>query len=188
MYDVKDEVLKKINFTEYSIATEMEENKRETIYHDEVVKLKGGEKIYIENAGLVLVHPFLNTLFDRVGLLKNGEFVNYEAKLRASYLLQYLVDYQQEIPEQDLLLNKILCGIEYHEAVTSGVILTELEMNIANELLYVVTQQWEKLKNTSIVELQESFLQRSGSLCLSSEGWTLVVENKAFDMLLQTLP
>ncbi|KUJ59464.1 hypothetical protein AR687_22965 [Flavobacteriaceae bacterium CRH] len=188
MYDVKQEVLKKLKFEENSIPIEMKEKKTETIYDDEVVKLKEGEKIYIENAGLVLLHPFLSTLFDRTGLVKNGEFVNDEAKLRAPHLLQYLVNFEQESPEQDLLLNKILCGIEYQEAITSGIVLTEIEMNTANELLHVVTQQWEKLKNTSINGLQETFLQRSGSLCLSSEGWTLVVENKAFDILLQTLP
>ncbi|WKL50485.1 contractile injection system tape measure protein [Flavobacterium pectinovorum] len=188
MYDVKDEVLKKLNFAENSIPTEMNEKKIETKYDDEVIKLKEGEKIYIENAGLVLVHPFLSALFERTGLVKNGEFVNDEAKFRAPHLLQYLVNFEQESPEQALLLNKILCGIDYQEAVTSGIVLTEIEMNTATELLFVVTQQWEKLKNTSINGLQESFLQRSGSLCLSSEGWTLVVESKAYDVLLQTLP
>jgi len=188
LYDPKDEVLKKFNFEEYLILTEIEEKKTERLYDDETIKLKEGEKIYIENAGLVLLHPFLSTLFDRTGLVKNGEFVNDEAKLRAPHLLQYLVNYEQESPEQALLLNKILCGIDYKEALTSGIVLTELEMNTANELLYVVTQQWEKLKNTSINGLQESFLQRGGSLCLSSEGWTLVVENKSYDVLLQTLP
>jgi hypothetical protein len=186
MYDGKEEVLKKLNFADYS--TVMEEKKSETIFHDEVVKLKEGEKIYIENAGLVLLHPFLSTLFDRTNLVKNGEFVNDEAKLRAPHLLQYLVNFEQESPEHALLLNKILCGIDYQEALTSGIVLTELEIKTANELLYVVTQQWEKLKNTSINGLQETFLQRTGSLCLSSEGWTLVVENKAYDVLLQTLP
>jgi hypothetical protein len=188
MYDVKEEVLKKLNFAENLIPTEMEKKKTETIYHQEVIKLKEGDKIYIENAGLVLLHPFLSTLFDRTGLVKNGEFVNDEAKFRAPHLLQYLVNFEQESPEQALILNKILCGIDYQEAITSGVVLTELEIEIANELLYVVTQQWEKLKNTSINGLQETFLQRSGSLSLSSEGWTLVVENKAYDVLLQTLP
>lgn len=185
--NVKDEVLKQLNME--NNATAMEEKKPDAITdQDETIKLKEGEKVYIENAGLVLLHPFLSTLFDRTGLVKNGEFVNDEAKFRAPHLLQYLVNFQQESPEHALLLNKILCGIEYQEAVASGIVLTELEMNTANELLYVVTQQWEKLKNTSINGLQESFLQRSGSLCLSSEGWTLVVENKAYDVLLQTLP
>lgn len=188
LYHVKDEVLKKLDFEEYAKKTEEKKTESEIIYQDENIKLKEGEKIYIENAGLVLVHPFLSTLFDRTGLVKNGEFVNDEAKFRAPHLLQYLVNYEQATPEHALLLNKILCGIEYQEALTLGVVLTELEMDTANELLYVVTQQWEKLKNTSITGLQESFLQRSGSLCLSSEGWTLVVENKAFDVLLQTLP
>lgn len=188
LHNVKDEVLQQLNFDKYAASLEEKKSDTETMHQDETIKLKEGEKIYIENAGLVLLHPFLSTLFDRTGLVKNGEFVNDEAKFRAPHLLQYLVNYEQESPEHALLLNKILCGIEYQEAVTSGIVLTELEMNTANELLYVVTQQWEKLKNTSISGLQESFLQRSGSLCLSSEGWTLVVESKAYDVLLQTLP
>ncbi|MFB9080631.1 contractile injection system tape measure protein [Flavobacterium procerum] len=187
LYNLKDEVLKKFDLEEH-VTIEEKKTESEIIYEDETIKLKEWEKIYIENAGLVLVHPFLSTLFDRTGLVKNGEFVSDEAKFRAPHLLQYIVNHEQESPEHALLLNKILCGIDYQEAVTSGVVLTEIEINTANELLYVVTQQWEKLKNTSIKGLQESFLQRSGSLCLSSEGWTLVVENKAYDVLLQTLP
>ncbi|OXA95878.1 contractile injection system tape measure protein [Flavobacterium hercynium] len=188
LYDNKEEVLKKTNFTETNIPTEMAEMKTEGAYNDELPALQEGEKIYIENAGLVLLHPFLSTLFDRTGLVKNGEFVDEEAKSRAPHLLQYLVNFEEESPEHALLLNKILCGIEYQEAITSEVQLSDLEKETANQLLYVVTQQWEKLKNTSINGLQESFLQRSGSLSLSDEGWVLVVENKAFDVLLQTLP
>ena len=188
LYDSKEEVLKKANFTETNIPTEMAEKKTEAGHNDELSALQEGEKIYIENAGLVLLHPFLSTLFDRTGLVKNGEFVNEEAKLRAPHLLQYLVNFEEESPEHALLLNKILCGIEYQEAITLGVQLSDLEKETANQLLYAVTQQWEKLKNTSINGLQESFLQRGGSLCLSAEGWTLVVENKAYDVLLQTLP
>lgn len=188
MAPVKDEVLKKLDFTEYAVVTEPEDKSTERIYNDEVLKLNEGEKIYIENAGLVLIHPFLSTLFDRTGLIKNGEFTDEEKKLRAPHLLQYLVNHQQESPEEALLLNKILCGIAYQEPITSGIELTELERNTADELLYVVTQQWDKLKNTSTQGLQESFLQRGGFLCLSNEGWTLEVENKAYDVLLQTLP
>lgn len=52
-------------------ATAMEEKKPDAITdQDETIKLKEGEKVYIENAGLVLLHPFLSTLFDRTGLVK----------------------------------------------------------------------------------------------------------------------
>src|SRR5690606_21450472 len=57
MYNVKDEVLKKLDFEEYVASTEEKKTESEIIYQDESIKLKEGEKIYIENAGLVLVHP-----------------------------------------------------------------------------------------------------------------------------------
>jgi hypothetical protein len=76
----------------------------------------------------------------------------------------------------------------YHEVIERSIELNELEKETAKELLYVVTQQWEKLKNTSVDGFQTSFLQREGTLTLTEEGWTLVVESKAYDLLLQTLP
>ena len=173
---------------EYMAAQKENNESPNKLKSEEETKINEGEKIYITNAGLVLLHPFISTLFTRVGLLENGVFINDEAKFRAPHLLQYLVNFSEENPEQELILNKVLCGIEPDEVLEFKITLTELEKQTANELLYVVTQQWEKLKNTSIDGLQTTFLQRDGALSFSSEGWTLIVEKKAFDVLLQTLP
>lgn len=146
------------------------------------------ETIYIGNAGLVLLHPFLHTYFSRLGLLGTEGFTGEEAQFKAVHLLQYLVDGMEEHPEQGLALNKLLCGLRVDEPVPFQVSFTEQEKEVSTELLNVLRVQWEKLKNTSIEGLRASFLQRQGALTEAEEGWKLQVEQRAYDVLLQTLP
>lgn len=146
------------------------------------------ETIYIGNAGLVLLHPFLSPYFTRLGLLESKEFTGEAAQYRAVHLLQYLVDGLEEHPEQELALNKLLCGLPVDEPVPLRLTLTDQEKEVSDELLHVVRVQWEKLKNTSIEGLRVSFLQRPGALTEMEEGWKLRVEQRTYDVLLQTLP
>ena len=55
-------------------------------------------------------------------------------------------------------------------------------------LLKSVLSNWPALKNTSIAGLRESFLNREAKLQLQDESWKLIVQSKAFDMLLDGLP
>ncbi|MES1249908.1 MAG: contractile injection system tape measure protein, partial [Chitinophaga rupis] len=107
---------------------------------------------------------------------------------KAVHLLQYLVDGKEEHPEQELALNKILCGLPIDEPVPLYLSFTEQEKEVSAELLNVLRVQWEKLKNTSIEGVRVSFLQRQGALTETAEGWKLRVEQRAYDVLLQTLP
>ncbi|UQV44270.1 hypothetical protein KIV45_20865 [Janthinobacterium lividum] len=71
---------------------------------------------YIANAGLVLVHPFLPRLFTQLNLLSSNEDgtrqLRGEDGARAVHLLQYLSDGVTNAPEPELVLNKLLCGLE----------------------------------------------------------------------------
>ena len=53
----------------------------------------------VENAGLVLLWPFLPDLFQRLDLLRGGGFSSEEHQLRAVLLTQYLVTGGAEAPE-----------------------------------------------------------------------------------------
>lgn len=147
-----------------------------------------GEKIYINNAGLVLLNPFLSGYFAKTGLTAEGKFVDEAAQHRAPHLLQYLVNNAEETGEQDLVLNKILCGILPETSIPMSIALSNEEKDIAEGLLMAVTHHWDKLKNTSVQSFQASFLQREGALSQSPEAWSLKVEERAYDILLQTLP
>ena len=50
------------------------------------------EAIYIHNAGLVLVAPFLKRFFQTLGMLEENTFASVDQATRAVHLLQYLID------------------------------------------------------------------------------------------------
>jgi hypothetical protein len=144
--------------------------------------------IYIRNAGLVLLHPLLPHFFDRTGLTEKNQFIDQAARHRAAHLLQFLADDKEEHPEQELVLNKILCEIPLEETIPLQITLTEMEKEVAGQLMEVLRQQWEKMKNSSAEALRLSFLQRDGALTSTQDGWQLQVEQKGIDVLLQYLP
>jgi hypothetical protein len=148
----------------------------------------GSESEHISNAGLVLLCPYLNRLFERVNYVKNKQFINDPAKYRALHLLQYLVTEQEETPEHALLLNKIVCGIVLNEPVPLGFKITENELAECNGLLQSVIDHWTALKNTSIHGLRGTFLQRDGILSKQPGGWKLNIERTTVDVLLDRLP
>ncbi|MES2004844.1 MAG: contractile injection system tape measure protein [Bacteroidota bacterium] len=145
-------------------------------------------KIYIRNAGLVLLHPFLGAYFTRNGLLENGRFVNEEAQQRAVVLLQYLVNGRTQTDEFELPLNKILCGLMPEDPIPLEITITEEEESVSNELFKVIFERWEKMKNSSVAGFRASFLQREGALSENEENWELRIEQRSYDMLLDTLP
>lgn len=142
------------------------------------------------NAGMVILHPFLNTFFGRIGLIEEKMFITETARERAVHLLQYLVTGNQEAPEEELLLNKLFCGIEPEYPVNYGIELTPQEKEESRNLLVNVIEQWSALKRTSPEALRGTFLQRKGLISRDRTfgGWKLNVERTSVDVLLNRLP
>lgn len=157
---------------------------------DNFMNETNGSRIFIPNAGLVLIYPFIPRLFSMLKLTDNGTFPSLELKTRAVFILQQLLfDEWDSFPETDLVLNKLLTGIPLDEhPLPLRVVLSEEEKELCASLLEGVKQNWEKLKNSSHKALQEAFLRREGILEKTENGWQLRVEEKAYDMLLDTLP
>ena len=146
------------------------------------------ETVYIANAGLVLLWPFLTMLFDRLGYLENQQFRDGTAQQRAALLLQFLASGAEEAPEYQLPLNKLLCGISQGRPLPRELLLTDAEKEMGQSLLQAVTARWEVLKNTSVTGLRETFLLRSGKLEWLPERIMLTVEPKTLDILLDQRP
>jgi hypothetical protein len=146
------------------------------------------ESIYIANAGLILLWPFLGRFFRRLNLVGAKEFIDESSRMRAILLIQYLVTGKKEAPEYELALNKLLCGAEMDLEIDMEIEITEEEINLSNSLLTGAITNWEKLKGTRIGTFRETFLQRNGSLYYMNNRWELKVEKKAYDLLLETLP
>jgi hypothetical protein len=179
---------KKFEKDQKQLKKELEERKALQAAEEEPPEPDTGEMIQVKNAGLVLLHPFLPVYFSRLGMTEKGGFISPEARRRAAHLMQYLVYGTQQHDEHELVLNKILCNIPVGAPIVKEIVITAEEERISGELLQAVLTQWEKLKNTTTEGLQTAFLQRKGSLVKPGENWVLRVEQRGYDVLLQTLP
>jgi hypothetical protein len=146
------------------------------------------ETIYIANAGLVLLNPFIPLLFEKAGLVNNGIFINQETQKHAVYLLQYCVNSSEENAENVMALPKILCGLELDEPIENQALITEEEKSLVESLLTSMIRQWDILGNTGIDGLQQTFIQRNAALRAMENNLELEVEKRAFDMLLDKIP
>ncbi|MEI6333083.1 MAG: contractile injection system tape measure protein [Methylococcaceae bacterium] len=146
--------------------------------------IKGG--IYIENSGLILLHPFLPQFFTALGVAEEDQLIQPE---RALCLLHFLTTGVRIAPEYELTLSKILCNIPLDTPVESDMELSDSEIEEAEALLNAVIRHWDALRNTSIDGLRGEFLLRFGKLSVRDDGdWLLQVENKTVDILLNQLP
>ncbi|GAB2835117.1 contractile injection system tape measure protein [Ferruginibacter profundus] len=183
-YKTKEQVIKKVQ----------EQNIASPAGKQNPVATPGNEaddkSIYINNAGIVILHPFLQNIFRATGLMQEQQFKDETGRQKAVHLLQYLTNKEQQAPEYLMPLNKILCGITEAEHIDRFIQLDKTEMNEADELLEAVITHWTSLKNTSSTALQETFFQRRGKLTFhEADGyWKLQVERKAVDILLDKIP
>ncbi|UGQ48180.1 contractile injection system tape measure protein [Massilia endophytica] len=151
-------------------------------------ELPEGELFAVDNAGIVLLWPFLDRYFDMLGMVKDGAFIGEREQHRAVELLRYLSHGELHAPEDALLLNKVLCGLDPVAPMDAGGPLTELERDMSLRILGAVTQHWDKLANTDAEGLQATFLRREGSLMRKEENWNLAVPRQTFDVLMASLP
>ena len=143
---------------------------------------------FFGNAGMVLLHPFLKQFFGRMQLLEENLFKDTESQSRAVLLLHFLATGQDKVREFEMLLPKFLCGMPANQPMDHTLVLSELEKEAAQSLLWAVVAHWGALGNTSPDGLREGFLIREGKLEKSQAGWKLHVEQKAIDVLLDRLP
>ena len=146
------------------------------------------EGITVYNAGLVLLWPFLARYFSMLELANSKDFLGDAERARAIQLTQYLVTGKTEMEEWNLSLNKILCGADLNFPIEPTLDITLEEEGLSEKMLKGALQNWPKLKNTKPDTFQETFLRREGRLYKRDNRWELIVEKKAFDVLLSSLP
>jgi hypothetical protein len=180
---VLEKILKRLTKTKNS-----HRNKGKSVPGKEDEKEIEQESIYINNAGIIILHPFLPELFEELQLMDKNEWTDEDASARAAMILEFLASGSKEFPEFRIPLNKILCGIEITEVPQLVMEIDEDIIRICNNLLTAVKRHWAILKNSSIDSLRETFFQRDGKLTRVDDGWYLQVEQKGVDILLSHLP
>jgi hypothetical protein len=146
------------------------------------------DEIPIENAGMVIGAPYFEKLFKMLDLTDDKKFKNEESVQKAVRLLYYFAQNNTEPFEPDLVLNKLLCGLDINHMVFNDIAITNKEKEIVDSLTIAIINNWPVMKNTKPEGLRESFLQRKGILVKNDDEWQLKVEKRCFDMLINTLP
>ena len=146
------------------------------------------EALYVANAGLVLAGPYIPMLFERLGVTQDGAFVDPTAPERGVHLLQLMADGGAPALEHQLVLNKILCGLDLAAPLTRGFEADAVEREVVDSLVRAMIGRWSIIGETSVTGFRESFLQRQGALTDEGETWRLKVEPRAFDMLIDQIP
>jgi hypothetical protein len=148
---------------------------------------KKEDEIAVQNAGLVLLHPFLKSFFKNQKLLDEQGNILVARRHLAVQMVHYLATGEEDFFESNLVFSKFLCGVPLEIPVPRESLLTQSDKNEANLLLSEVIKHWAALKNTSPGGLRQMFLQRNGKLFKKEKNYRLIVERKAQDVLLDKL-
>lgn len=149
------------------------------------------EALTVGNAGLCLLAPWFVRLFAMLGYLneERKKFRNTASKVRAAFLLQYIVcGEEREWREAELAFNRLLTALPGHVPLPKCLPLTEEERQTADSMVAGVKANWAQMNGTSVEGFRGSFILRKGTLEQEEERWLLTVEEKAYDILLETVP
>lgn len=154
------------------------------------------EPIYTTNAGVVLLHPFLPTLFRNFELLdENNDWVSVAHQLEAIYWIHYLATGQTDPSEDELVVAKLLTGFPLSEVIPvyalepDDAFLARLQSEKTEQeltdLLQVVRDNWRPMRNCTWEGLRTDFLSRSARIHqTNSMQYVLTVEQHTFDLML----
>ena len=141
--------------------------------------------LLVDNAGVVLLHPFLPRCFDKLGVARDGTLVR---PARAALLLHHLATGALTAEEHELVLAKVLCGLPIESPVPREAPITPEEQAEATAVLESTVRHWDVLRNTTADGLRGNFLSRHGRIELREADWMLRIEPRSYDMLLESLP
>lgn len=143
---------------------------------------------FIENAGLVITGPYLTHLFAMLNLTESNQFTNPAEALKAAQVLRYVVYGEYAAAPPPGPLENILCGLPLNTPHSPEATIGQDSKNVVEQMLQSIVHHWKALGATSVQGLRSAFLCRTGRLEFHNESWQLLVENGAYDVLLDRIP
>ncbi len=141
----------------------------------------------IHNAGLVLIHPFLEPLFKTLKLTEFDAFVNRDAQIQAMYMLDEICPSNNNGSISPLSM--ILCGITSTDQITSNAnTIDNMMKDEVNHMLQATINNWDAVGNISIPVFIDEFIKKRGVLNEFEDSHQLTLESKSTDILLERLP
>lgn len=144
--------------------------------------------IAITNAGIALIQSFMRPLFERLKLTENDKFISPNTQRAAVHYLQFLATGQSHTEEHHLLFNKLLCGLPPTHPIEAGVDITSAEIDTIHSLVDAVTNYWNAIGRTSVDGFRGNWIVRNGTLTEAQDHWDLIVEKRAYDVLINRSP
>lgn len=147
------------------------------------------EQLYVDDAGLVILWPFLDRFFLHAGLLdQDRRFAGEHAPMHAIALLSQLASEDPEPPEFRLPLAKLLCGLPPEAGFALERPLAPEQLDLCERLLAAVIGHASILRDMPVASFRATFLQRPGALSVRDGAWLLQVERQAHDLVLDRFP
>ncbi len=146
-------------------------------------------KLYIQNAGLVLLWPVLGRFFINTGLANEKNFFDAAAAEKGSLLLQHLAEGDgHDFFEAQLPLNKVLCGLPLTWPLNTGITITPAEATAGTHFIEAVIGHGPLWKDLSVGGFRTAYLQREAALSTRDGNWLLQVKRETYDIIVDRLP
>lgn len=174
-----------------TIQSGISEKLEDRIVLPEVNEVEAVDGLFISNAGLVMLHPFLPQLFKELHLIEQNDFIDELCRMKAVLLTSYLATAEPVANDYDLMIEKVLCGLNPSAPIICNIELLEQERKEADDLLAQIIQLWKHngvQVNGTVEGFRQSFLQRQGKLTQKQKDWRLQVQQLPYDMVLSSLP
>jgi hypothetical protein len=147
------------------------------------------DELYVDDAGLVILWPFLERFLFRAGVLgEDRGFLDEGAQLQAVALVDSLATGDPAPLEFRLPLAKLLCGRPFESDFALERPLTPEQLAEGDRLLAAVIDRVPALDGPSIPELRAGFLARPGALGARDGAWLMQVERRPHDAVLDRFP
>lgn len=153
--------------------------------------IEAGVRFRTQYCGLMLIAPFYATLFKRLNLLENQQFLSDKEQITAYQTVIYLTEIDSELPQSEVqdLIPRIIAGIPAESEIYVERPLSTDQKDEIKRFLTAVKMQWPLMARMSLRGFIESFLLRGGTAYKGNDGsWNIDVDGLGSDIIMQTLP
>ncbi|MDX2361907.1 MAG: contractile injection system tape measure protein [Crocinitomicaceae bacterium] len=157
-----------------------------TLEEEKATSTEDQENFIAENAGILLLHPFIKPLFKSLDLLNDDGTLS--DPILATNLLHYAATGVENDFEFTMTFEKYICGIPLNDPLPKDFNLDVSHKYAVEEMLSAALNHWTSLKTESIAILRNEFLTRPGKVFFNEQTPRITVERKAVDILLDKLP
>ena len=177
------------------------------VYH-KILQMKGAKKVQdgsaisdgtmsatsqknheVADSGIVLLSPYLQVLFERLGCIESGKWKTENAQLKALSILKYATFGAYKEPPKNAAVMNLLCGLPMSPVFLSDELpkISESEKELIDGLLKAVITNWGAVGHMSPDGLRSTYFVRLGKIDVAEKEDLLTVENNTFDFLLDKL-